>query len=364
MNGNTFGKKFCITTFGESHGVAVGCVIDGCPAGIEISRDFIQSELDRRRPGQSKISTPRDEKDQIKILSGVSPEGISLGTPIAMLVFNADAKSSDYDELKNVFRPGHADFTYEKKYGIRDHRGGGRSSARETLARVAAGVIAKTILKKEGIEILAWTDSVYDIKCISSPSRKGLGGGSFFTKKDIESNIVRCPDQDSAKKMISLIEEVKKEGDSVGGTVRCVIKNLPVGLGEPVFDKFHAVLAQSMLSINACKGFEIGAGFQASKMKGSEHNDEFFAGNSDEISLKTNNAGGVLGGITSGADIDFRVVFKPTATIFKKQNTVNKDGENVEISAKGRHDPCIVPRAVPIVEAMAALVVVDFLLRK
>ncbi len=357
MNGNTFGKKFCVTTFGESHGVAVGCVIDGCPAGIKISRDFIQSELDRRRPGQSKISTPRNEKDQIQILSGVSPEGISLGTPIAMVVKNKDAQSGDYDELKDVFRPGHADFTYEKKYGIRDHRGGGRSSARETLARVAAGAIAKMILEKEGIEILAWTDSVYDIQ-------SGEIDIENLVKKDIESNVVRCPDQNSAKKMISLIEEVKKEGDSVGGTVRCVIKNLPVGLGEPVFDKFHAVLAQSMLSINACKGFEIGAGFQSAKMKGSEHNDEFFAENKDEISLKTNNAGGVLGGITSGENIDFRVAFKPTATIFKKQNTVNKDGENIEISAKGRHDPCIVPRAVPIAEAMAALVVVDFLLRR
>lgn len=356
MNGNTFGKKFCVTTFGESHGTAVGCVIDGCPAGIEISRDFIQSELDKRRPGQSKITTPRDEKDQVEILAGISEDGITLGTPIAMIVRNADQKSADYDELKDVFRPGHADFTWEKKYEIRDHRGGGRSSARETLARVAAGAVAKLILAKKNIEILAWTDSVYDIQTEVDVET--------LTKKDIEANIVRCPDQNSAEKMIKIIEKVKKEGDSVGGTVRCVIKNLPVGLGEPVFDKFHAVLAQAMLSINACKGFEIGTGFQASKIKGSENNDEFFAENSGKISCKTNNAGGVLGGITNGENIDFRVAFKPTSTIFKKQNTVNKDGENVELSAKGRHDPCIVPRAVPIVEAMAALVAVDFLLRK
>jgi chorismate synthase len=357
MNGNTFGKKFCVTTFGESHGVAVGCVVDGCPAGIEISRDFIQSELDRRRPGQSEISTPRNEKDEIQILSGVSENGISLGSPIAMLVFNKDTKSGDYDELKNIFRPGHADFTWEKKFGIRDHRGGGGSSARGTLARVAAGAVAKLILEQKGIEVLAWTDSIYNIS-VGKINVKNL------TKKDIEENIVRCPDKNSAKKMISLIEKIKKEGDSVGGTIRCMIKNLPVGLGEPVFDKFHAILTQSMLSINACKGFEIGTGFQASKMKGSEHNDEFFAENSREISLKTNNAGGVLGGITTGENVDFRVAFKPTATIFKKQSTVNKEGRNIEFSAKGRHDPCIVPRAVPIVEAMAALVTVDFLLRK
>jgi len=353
MCGNSFGQSFRITSFGESHGGAIGVVVDGCPAGMEIDKDFIQSELDRRRPGQSKISTPRKEFDELHILSGVF-KGKSLGTPIAMMAFNKNVNSGDYDNLKDLYRPSHADFTYQKKYGIRDFRGGGRSSARETWGRVAAGAIAKKYLKEKGIEIFSYVEQVGDLKTDFDYSKVKM--------EDIEANIVRCPDQYVASKMIDLIEQVGKEGDSIGGVIVGVIKGVPVGLGEPVFDKLHADLGKAMLSINAVKGFEIGSGFSSSKMKGSEHNDEFFMKNV-EVHTKTNNSGGVLGGISNGEDIYFRVAFKPVATISKKQNTVNMHGEEVVFEGEGRHDPCVLPRAVPIVDAMSALVIMDHFLR-
>ncbi len=349
--GNTYGTLFKISTFGESHGPAIGVVIDGCPAGLQIDEIFIQSELSRRKPGQSKITTQRKEDDNFKILSGVF-EGKSTGTPIAIIIENQDQRSKDYSHIENTFRPSHADYTYQEKYGIRDHRGGGRSSARETAARVAAGAVAKLLLRKYPIEINAFVSQVGELKA------------PHYTLLDLtrtEENIVRCPHEATAEKMIELIDRVRLDRDTIGGIVTCVIKNAPVGLGEPVFDKLHAELGKAMLSINAVKGFEYGSGFDGVQLRGSEHNDEFYM-EGNRVRTKTNHSGGVQGGISNGEDIFFNVAFKPVATIMQDQNTVDKDGNEASVSGKGRHDPCVVPRAVPIVEAMAALVLVDFLL--
>ncbi|MDU8887022.1 chorismate synthase [Yeosuana sp. MJ-SS3] len=347
MAGNSFGKIFNLTTFGESHGEAIGGVIDGCPSGLELNLDKIQNELNRRKPGQSEIVTQRKEPDSVKFLSGIF-EGRTTGTPIGFIIENANQKSKDYSHIKDVYRPSHADFTYDKKYGNRDYRGGGRSSARETACRVVAGAVAKQLISS--IKINAYTSSVGDIY-LEKPYQE-------LDFNNIEENIVRCPDNDVAATMIAKIREIRKQGDTVGGTVTCVIQNVPIGLGEPVFDRLNAELGKAMLSINAVKGFEIGSGFCGTKMKGSEHNDIF---NSDG-STKTNLSGGIQGGISNGMDIYFRVAFKPVATIMQKQNTIDKDGNNLEMQGKGRHDPCVVPRAVPIVEAMAALVLADYYL--
>ena len=353
---NTFGKLFRITTCGESHGGAIATIIDGCPAGLKLSEKDIQPELDRRATGQSKITTQRKEKDKVQILSGVS-DGKTLGTPILLLVFNEDAKSKDYKKLKNIYRPSHADYTYEAKYGIREHRGGGRSSARETLARVAAGAVAKKYLREQaGIEFLSYVEQVDSIRANIDFEK--------IKMRDIESNIIRCPDKQAAKEMISLIEDVKQQGDSVGGIICGIVKNVPAGLGEPVFDRLEADLAKAMLSINASKGFEIGTGFRSAQMLGSEHNDEFYVDAQEKIRTKTNNAGGVLGGISNGELIYFRVAFKPTATIPKEQTTIDKNKKAIKFKAEGRHDPCVLPRAVPIVDAMAAIVIMDFYLRQ
>ena len=351
--GNSYGCLFKISTFGESHGPAIGVVIDGCPAGLAIDESFIQSELNRRKPGQSKITTQRKEDDAFKILSGVF-EGKSTGTPIAIVIENQDQRSKDYSHIENTFRPSHADYTYQEKYGIRDHRGGGRSSARETAARVAAGAVAKLLLKKHAVEINAYVSQVGELK---APSYNSLD------LSKTEDNIVRCPDPATAEKMIALIDQVRLDRDTIGGIVTCVIKNTPVGLGEPVFDKLHAELGKAMLSINAVKGFEYGSGFEGVQLRGSQHNDEF-VNEGGKIKTKTNHSGGVQGGISNGEDIYFNVAFKPVATIMQDQQTVDKDGNEVMVSGKGRHDPCVVPRAVPIVEAMAALVLADFLLRQ
>ena len=353
MAGNTFGKIFTLTTFGESHGEALGGIIDGCPAGLEIDLDFVQSELDRRRPGQSHIVTQRKESDTVEFLSGIF-QGKTMGTPIGFVIRNENQKSKDYEHNIDVYRPSHADYTYDAKYGMRDHRGGGRSSARETVCRVVAGAIAKLILKNSGIAIHAYTSQVGDIKLLKSYHDLDL------TK--IESNIVRCPDELLADTMIQKIEQVRKAGDTIGGTISCVITGTPVGLGEPVFDKLHADIGKAMLGINAVKGFEYGSGFEGVKLNGSQHNDPFYV-SKDAIHTKTNHSGGIQGGISNGEDIYFRVAFKPVATIMTKQDTVNSKGEAVEMTGKGRHDPCVLPRAVPIVEAMAALVLVDHLLR-
>ena len=350
--GNSYGNLFSISTFGESHGPAIGVIIDGCPAGLEIDEIFIQSELSRRKPGQSKITTQRKEDDTFKILSGVF-EGKSTGTPIALVIENTDQRSKDYGHIATKFRPSHADYTYEAKYGVRDYRGGGRSSARETAARVAAGAIAKLLLNKEKVSIQAFVSQVGEIKA------------PHYTKLDLnktEDNIVRCPDPGTAEKMISQIDQVRLDQDTIGGIVTCVIRNVPVGLGEPVFDKLHAELGKAMLSINAVKGFEYGSGFEGIKLRGSQHNDEFY-NDQGRIRTKTNLSGGIQGGISNGEDIYFNVAFKPVATIMQDQQSVDKDGNEVIVSGKGRHDPCVVPRAVPIVEAMAALVLADFLLR-
>lgn len=352
MSGNKFGKLFSVTTFGESHGAAIGGVIDGCPSGILIDFKKIQSELDRRKPGQSSIVTSRSEGDQVEFLSGFF-EGKTTGTPIGFIVKNNDQKSEDYSNIKDKFRPSHADYTYEAKYGIRDYRGGGRSSARETLARVIAGAIAKQLLANLGIEVIAYVSQVGAIK--TTKSYKELDFGL------IEASIVRCPDSEVAKSMIELIEVVKSEGDTIGGVISAVVKGVPAGLGEPVFDKLHAELGKAMLSINAVKAFEIGSGFDSVSFKGSELNDEFII-NDGEITTKTNNSGGVQGGISNGEDITFRIAFKPVSSIRKTQDSVNKAGEEVKLETHGRHDPCVLPRAVPIVEAMAALVILDYYL--
>lgn len=350
--GNSYGKLFKISSFGESHGPAIGVVIDGCPAGLDIDEAFIQAELDRRKPGQSKITTQRKEDDSFRILSGVF-EGKSTGTPIALMIENTDQRSKDYSHIASTFRPSHADYTYEVKYGTRDYRGGGRSSARETAARVAAGAIAKLLLRKSTIDIRAYVSQVGDIKA------------PHYTTLDLtrtEENIVRCPDADTAKKMIQFIDQVRHDRDTIGGIVTCVIKNVPAGLGEPVFDKLHAELGKAMLSINAVKGFEYGSGFEGTVLRGSQHNDEFY-NDGGRIRTKTNLSGGIQGGISNGEEIYFNVAFKPVATIMQDQKSVDKDGNETTVSGKGRHDPCVVPRAVPIVEAMAALVLADFLLR-
>tara|TARA_B110000495_G_C22963850_1_gene565141 strand:+ start:330 stop:1409 length:1080 start_codon:yes stop_codon:yes gene_type:complete len=352
MSGNSFGNIFKISTFGESHGQVIGVVIDGCPAGLKISTQEIQQELDRRKPGQSKITTQRKEADIVEILSGVF-EGKTLGTPISLMIRNEDQKSKDYSHIKDAFRPSHADFTYQEKYGHRDYRGGGRSSARETATRVAAGAIAKKLLQHYGIALHAYVSSVKDI--VLEKDYQTLD----FSK--IENNMVRCPDAETAKKMISLIEETKKAGNTVGGTISCVIQDCPTGLGEPVFDKLHANLGKAMLSINAVKGFEFGSGFEGTKMFGSEHND-LFEEKDDKIITQTNYSGGIQGGISNGMDIYFKVAFKPVATIMQKQQTVNAEKESIEMLGKGRHDPCVLPRAVAIIEAMSALVIADFLL--
>jgi len=351
--GNTYGQIFKITTFGESHGKALGVILDGCPAGLEIDETFIQNELDRRRPGQSSIVTQRKEGDKVEILSGIF-EGKSTGTPISMIINNKDQRSRDYGHIMDKFRPSHADFTYQKKYGLRDYRGGGRSSARETAARVAAGAIAKLLLQKNGISIHGYVSQVGNITI--SQDYKNLDFSN------IENTPIRCPDLKVAEAMIDLIKKTRKKGDTVGGVVAAVVQGCPVGLGEPVFDKLHAELGKAMLSINACKGFEYGSGFEGAKMNGSDHND-VFKNEGGKISTTTNFSGGVQGGISNGMDIYFRVAFKPVATIIPAQDSINEAGEAVTIEGKGRHDPCVVPRAVPIVEAMAALVVADFLLR-
>lgn len=344
---NSIGKLFTLTTFGESHGAALGGIIDGCPSNIDIDLDFVQSELDRRKPGQSKIVTQRKESDEVKFLSGIF-EGKTTGTSIGFIIENENQKSNDYDHLKDTFRPSHADFTYDKKYGNRDYRGGGRSSARETVNWVVAGAIAKQIIPE--IKINAFVSSVGEIS-INKPYQD-------LDFSLIESNPVRCPDLEKASEMEDFILKIKKEGDTVGGTITCVIQNVPIGLGEPVFDKLHAQLGKAMLSINAVKGFEYGGGFCAAKMKGSEHNDLF----KEDGTTKSNLSGGIQGGISNGMDIYFRVAFKPVATLLQKQDVLTNDGKIIEQQGKGRHDPCVVPRAVPIVEALAAMVLVDFTL--
>jgi chorismate synthase len=347
MPGNSFGKIFQLTSFGESHGPAIGGVIDGCPSGIILNMIEIQKELDRRKPGQSSIVTQRKEEDHVVFYSGIF-EGKTTGGPIGFAIHNKDQKSKDYSHIKESYRPSHADFVYDKKYGHRDYRGGGRSSARETASRVVAGAIAKQLLGK--IKIIAFVSSVGNLSL-----KKDINSYDF---NNIEKNPVRCPDSEMANLMEIYIKQIRKEGDTVGGVVTCVIKNVPVGLGEPVFEKLHAKLGQAMLSINAVKGFEFGSGFSGSKMRGSEHNDIY---NSDG-STKTNHSGGIQGGISNGMDVYFNVAFKPVATIMQNQETINTKGEKVEIKGRGRHDPCVVPRAVPIVEAMAALVLADFTL--
>lgn len=355
MTMNTIGKIFRVTTFGESHGIAVGGVIDGMPAGIEINLDKVQQELNRRRPGQSAIVTPRDEKDQVKILSGVF-EGKTTGTPIGFIVENANQHSSDYENIRNTFRPSHADYTYTSKYGIRDHRGGGRSSARETISRVVAGAFARQALEQIGVKIYAYTSQVGDIALDNDYTK--------YNSELIESNDVRCPDPEIAAKMHNLIAEVKADGDTIGGVITGVIKGSPVGLGDPAFGKLHARLGEAMLSINAAKGFEYGMGFAGVGCRGSEMID-LFVNDNGAIRTTTNNSGGIQGGISNGEDIYFRVAFKPVATLLKEVETVDKDGNPTILKAKGRHDPCVLPRAVPIVEAMAAIVMLDaYLLNK
>lgn len=354
MAGNSFGQIFRLTTFGESHGPGVGAVIDGCPAGLEIDLEFIQKQLDKRRPGQSRLSSARNENDRLQILSGVF-KGKSTGSPLAIFIANEDARTKDYEHLSEIFRPSHADFSMFKKFGHRDYRGGGRSSARETTARVAAGAVAQLLLKKSGIQISAFVSQVENVICKKSYDQLNL-------KKIFDSEI-RCPDQSTAKKMIKLIEKVKAEGDSVGGVISCVIKDCPAGLGEPVFDRLHADLGKSMLSINAAKGFDIGSGFAGATMRGGTHNDEFIL-RGKRVKTKTNFSGGIQGGISNGMDIFFRVAFKPVSSILKNQIGLNLNLKTTRVIVKGRHDPCILPRAVVIVESMAALVLADHLLRQ
>ena len=350
---NTFGNIFKLTSFGESHGAAIGGVIDGCPAGLTLDFDFIQNELDRRRPGQSDLTTPRKEADKVEFLSGIF-EGKTTGTPIGFIVRNENQHSQDYENLKDVFRPSHADFTYQQKYGIRDYRGGGRSSARETIARVVAGAVAKLYLKKIGISITAYTSQVGAIALENDYTKYNLS--------TIENTPIRCPDTEKAAEMMELIKQVQSEGDTIGGIITCVIKGVPTGLGEPVFGKLHATLGSAMLSINAVKGFEYGTGFNVGH-RGSEVNDAFFIDNGT-VSTKTNYSGGIQGGISNGQDIYFRVAFKPVATIFSEQKTVDIHGNETTVKAYGRHDACVLPRAVPVVEAMGAMVMLDYWLRK
>jgi len=353
---STFGTLFRISTFGESHGKAVGVVVDGCPPRVPVTEELIQAELDRRRPGQSRIVTQRKESDRIQILSGVQ-DGLSLGTPIAMLVMNEDARSQDYDELKTKYRPSHADFAYDEKYGIRAWSGGGRASARETVGRVAAGAIAQRILADRfGVEIVAWVDSVQSLQANVDPLA--------VTRDHVEESIIRCPDRAVSEEMIALVESTRKAGDSVGGTVRAVCRNVPAGWGEPVFDKLEADLAKAVMSLPACKAFEIGSGFDGTLLTGLSHNDEYVADAAKKVTTKTNLSGGIQGGISNGMPILLRAGFKPTATILHEQDTVTTEHENTTIKGRGRHDPCVLPRAVPMVEAMIALVLVDHALRQ
>jgi chorismate synthase len=353
MSGNTFGNILRLTSFGESHGKAIGGILDGFPSGISIDIKKIQHQLNRRRPGQSKLVSPRKESDELEILSGIY-EGYSTGTPIAFLIRNTDQKVKDYDHLKHAFRPSHADFVYHEKYGHRDHRGGGRSSARETIARVVAGAFAAILLEKIGVKITSFVSGIGEVQLTN--------GFETTDISQIEASPVRCPDETTSNRMIKLIEQTAKKGDTLGGLIKCVITNVTVGLGEPVFDKLHADLAKAMMSINAVKGFEIGSGFAASQMKGSEHND-LFEMRDGKLSTSTNFSGGVQGGISNGTNIYFNVAFKPVATLMKDQVTFNERGEKVTLKGKGRHDVCVVPRAVPIVDAMAALVLADHYLR-
>lgn len=345
MAGNSFGNAFRLTTFGESHGVAIGGIIDGCPAGLELDLNAVQNELNRRKPGQSAIVTQRKEPDTVEFYSGLF-EGKTTGTPIGFAIHNTNQKSKDYTHIKDSYRPSHADYVYDQKYGFRDYRGGGRSSARETASRVVAGALAKQLLRE--VKITAFVSQVGDMKLEKPYQELDLG--------NIESNPVRCPDPEMAQKMEDYIKSIKKEGDTIGGIITCVAQNVPVGLGEPVFDKLHAELGKAMLSINAVKGFEYGSGFDGVKMKGSAHNDSF----NPDGSTKTNRSGGVQGGISNGMDIYFNVAFKPVATVLQGYETIDRDGNTVTTQGKGRHDPCVVPRAVPIVEAMTALVLADF----
>ena len=353
--GNTFGHMFRLTTWGESHGDAVGVVVDGCPPRLPLAVEEIQRELDRRRPGQSEISTQRREGDKAEILSGVF-DGLTLGTPILIGVWNEDARGKDYEHMRTAFRPSHADYTYQAKYGIRNWKGGGRASARETIGRVAAGAIAKKILAQEyGVEIVGYVKQVWELKAEVDPDT--------VSASEVEANMVRCPDEDMAVRMIERIKQARKGGDSLGGIVEAVARNVPVGLGEPVFDKLDADLAKGMLSVPACKGFEIGSGFGGITMTGSEHNDPFYS-EEGRVRTRTNRSGGVLGGISNGENIVIRAAFKPTASIMKPQETVDEDGKPTTLEGRGRHDPCVLPRAVPIVEAMVALVLVDHALRQ
>jgi len=355
MSGNSFGTMFRVTTFGESHGPAVGVVVDGCPPRLPITVEEIQQELERRRPGQSAITTQRRESDSVEILSGVR-DGVTLGTPISLLVRNSDQRSGDYDEMRTKFRPSHADYTYQAKYGVRAWEGGGRASARETIGRVAAGVLARKALAAAGpIDIVAWVQRVQDLEVDVDPTK--------VTREAVESNIVRCPDAATATKMIALIDNARKAGDSLGGVVEAVARGVPPGLGEPVFDKLDADLAKAMLSLPAAKGFEIGSGFAGTRLTGSQHNDPFYDGGG-RVRTRSNRSGGVQGGISNGEEIVIRVAFKPTATILREQETVDESGHDTTIKARGRHDPCVLPRAVPIVEAMLALVLADHFLRQ
>ena len=352
--GSIYGKIFQISTFGESHGAAVGVVVTGCPAGVDFDMEFIQSELDRRKPGQSRITTQRKEADSVEVVSGVF-EGKTTGTPIAMLVWNGDQRSKDYSHIADQFRPSHADFTYQEKYGVRDYRGGGRSSARETVARVAAGALAKLVLQQLGVKITAYVSQVGTLKLTTPVEQLDLAVA--------ETNAVRCPDTTLAEEMFTYIDDIRKQGDSVGGVVSAYITGCPVGLGEPVFDKLHAELGKAMLSINAVKGFEYGSGFDGVELRGSQHNDIIVKDEAGKVSTVTNHSGGIQGGISNGEPIYFRVGFKPVATIMQDQDSLNNSGEKIVVSGKGRHDPCVVPRAVPIVEAMSAIVLLDFYLR-
>ena len=349
---NIFGNVFTLSTLGESHGEAIGGVVDGMPAGVDIDLDFIQQELNRRRPGQSKITTSRQESDRVEILSGVF-EGKSTGCPIGFIVRNSNQRSEDYENMRDVFRPSHADFTYFNKYGIRDHRGGGRSSARETISRCVGGALAKLALRKLGIRITAYTSQVGDIVIDRDYSH--------YDFDEIERNIVRCPDAEKAGRMVALIDQVKQEGDTIGGVISCVVQGCPIGLGEPAFDKLHAALGAAMMSINAVKGFEYGEGFDGVRARGSEQND-IFVSKDGTIHTLTNHSGGIQGGISNGNDIFFRVAFKPVATLLRPQPTVNAQGQETTLAVKGRHDPCVLPRAVPVVEAMAAMTILDFYL--
>ncbi|KAK9842532.1 hypothetical protein WJX81_004756 [Elliptochloris bilobata] len=355
MGGSSFGTLFRVTTFGESHGKGVGCVVDGIPPRLPISKEEIQAELDRRRPGQSRITTPRKESDTCEIYSGWA-DGETLGTPMCIMVPNTDQKSQDYSEMSLAYRPSHADAVYDMKYGIRAVAGGGRSSARETIGRVAAGAIAKKLLHiVAGVEILAYVNRVRDVDCEVD--------NETFTLEDVEANDVRCPDQEAAKAMYKAIDEVRLRGDSCGGEVTCVVRNCPKGVGAPVFDKLEAELAKALMSLPATKGIEIGSGFSGSKMLGSEHNDEFYMTPDGEVRTRTNRSGGIQGGLANGETIVAKLAFKPTSTISRKQKTVSRDGEDTDLVARGRHDPCVVPRAVPMVEAMVALVLADQLLQ-